>query len=303
MGRTALLVLLLLLPVPSLAPAAPPSDEAPHWLPGESWQYLVSDSAGKPLNYFTVRIVDERGVRVGNTKIQAYNLTQMLTPYLPPVETSLSDQTRWGPVFTVVETNLTVEKRSLCLLSTEATISIVRYGSVMKEREIKSFSPSDGRLRFPLFPGLVWNTTFNQTRVFWYPLQVARENTTVQRRCECQSYDTAPAEGYRVRVTDDAGGPETVFWWSPRHRAEVRREEFDKATGAERVYTLLRHVQGQAPSVLSSPEAWLVIFFSGTAAALLGVAVCTGYRARHPRRERDGAPGRAAPERPPRQSP
>lgn len=305
MRTTPFLVLLLLLPVPSQAPAAPPAGEAPRWLPGESWQYIVSDAAGKPVNNFTVRVEDEREVRAGNSTVPAYNLTQRLTPYLPPARTNLPDETRWGQVYTVVETNLTVEKRSLCILSSEAVIRVVHYGIAATERETIRYSPSDGRLRFPLFAGTAWNTTFNRTRTHQFPLQLARENTTVERRCECQAYDTVPAEGYRVSVTDDTGGPATVFWWSPRHRAEVRREEFDPATGGARVYALLRHTQGTAPSVFSSPEAWLAIFFGATAAGLLGVGLYAGWRARHPRQERDtgsggeGAPATAAPPPPP----
>lgn len=284
MRRLALLVALLLVPAPFCAEAAPTAGAAPLLHPGDYWKYIVSDGSGRALNNLTVRVFDERDVRVGNSTIRAYNLTQRLTPYLPPVKTNLSDRARWGPVYTIVETNLTLRQSDLCTLSSEATIRSVHYADVTEDIELLAFSPSDGRLRFPLSAGASWNATFNQTRTRQYPFHRITENTTVTRLYECQAFEKLPdgKEGFRIRSTDGTTGSETVSWYSPGHRADVRREERDASTGAMLVYTLVSHKSGQPPSIFSNPQTLLAIAFGAAALAMLAVALYTAYRARHP---------------------
>jgi hypothetical protein len=297
----ALLVAMLLLPAPFCAEAAPNAGTAPLLHKGDYWKYIVSDGSGRPLNNLTVRVVDERDVRAGNSTIRAYNLTQKLTPYLPPVKTNLSDRARWGPVYTVVETNLTLRKSDLCTLSSEATIRSVHYADVTVDIELLAFSPSDGRLRFPLSAGASWNATFNQTRTRQYPFHRVTENTTVTRLYECQAFEKLPdgREGFRIRSTDAATGSETVSWFSPGQRADVRREERDGPAGTMRVYALVRHESGLPPSIFSNPQTLLAIAFGLAALAMLAGALYTAYRARHPSTGHDvKRPAASAPEPP-----
>ena len=304
MRLVPLLVLLLLLPLPSTLTAAPASVSAPGWLVGESWNYLVTDGSGKPVGNLAVKVVSDGPVRVGNSTVQAYVVWQLLQPWTPPANnTKLTEEARWGPIYTVINTSLIIEKKTLCILRSNSTIRQVHYADVTRGEELLVYSPSDGRLRFPLSAGISWNVTFNLTRTHRYPFQVITDNSTIARSYECQAYDTLPdgKEGFRIICADDGTGQEITSWYSPRYRSEVRREERNAATGTVRVYTLLEHSSGVAPSIFSSPQTWLAIIFAAVATTMLLGAIYTGYRAKHPKDERDKVkkPAEAPDSRPP----
>jgi hypothetical protein len=297
------LVLLLLLPLPASAPAAPAAQPAPEWHAGDSWQYKVTDESGKPVSDLSVKVVDERDVRAGGSTVRAYNLTQKLTPWTPANASKLPVEARWGPIYTIVTTNLTVGKKDLCTLSSDSTIRSVHYSDVTEDHELLIYSPSDGRLRFPLAAGTSWNATFNLTRTRRYPFHVITDNSTVSRLYECQAFEKVPdgKEGFRIRWTDGVTGSETVSWYGPRYRSEVRREERDAAAGTDRVYTLVRSASGQAPSIFSSPQVLLAIAFGVAAAVMLAGASYAAYRARYPAGRRKVE--KKAPDAPPGQGP
>jgi hypothetical protein len=282
------LALLLLLPLPAYAPAAPAADSAPGWASGDSWKYLVSDGKGNLINNLTVKVVGELDVRAGNSTVRAYKLSERLTPYLAPVRTNLSDEARWGPVYTVITTTVLVEKRTLCNLVSNSTIRSVHYFDVTEDHERLVYSPSDGRLRFPLAAGTSWNVTFNLTRTHQYPFTVITANSTVSRSYECQAYEKLPdgKDGFRIRWTDASTGSETVSWYGPRYRSEVRREERDATTGTVRVYTLQSYREGQVPTIFSNPQTMLALGFGVTAAVMLAGAMYLTYRARYPAHRR-----------------
>ena len=303
------LVVLLLLPLPSTLTAAPAAVSAPGWLVGESWQYLVTEGAGRPVGNLTVRVVSDGTFRAGNSTVQAYTLLQVLQPWTPPdKETNMSEVSRWGPIYTVINTTLIIEKKTLCTLRADSTIRQVHYADVTEDQELVVYSPSDGRLRFPLSAGMSWNITFNLTRTHRYPFQVITDTSTVSRSYECKAFSELPdrklEEGFSIRCADDGTGLETVSWYSPRYRSEVRREETNAGTGTVRVYTLQKYRSGVAPSIFSSPQAWLALFFGLVAIGMLAVAIYTAYRAKHPKDERDngeavaGAPNPRAPAAP-----
>ena len=305
------LVVLLLLPLPSTLTAAPAAVSAPGWLVGESWQYLVTEGAGRPVGNLTVRVVSDGTFRAGNSTVQAYTLLQVLQPWTPPdKETNMSEVSRWGPIYTVINTTLIIEKKTLCTLRADSTIRQVHYADVTEDQELVVYSPSDGRLRFPLSAGMSWNITFNLTRTHRYPFQVITDTSTVSRSYECKAFSELPdrklEEGFSIRCADDGTGLETVSWYSPRYRSEVRREETNAGTGTVRVYTLQKNRSSVAPSIFSSPRTLLAIAFGVAAAVMLAVAAFSAYRARHPvtwRDRRKGPDPKAAPGGPPRASP
>ncbi len=307
--RLPLLVLLLMLPLPSTLTAAPAAAPAPEWAVGDFWQYLVADGSGKPLGNLTVRVVSDGEVPLGNSTVRAYTLSQRLQPWTPPAnETKLSEEARWGPIYTVVTTTLIIDRQTLCTLGSNSTIRSVHYADVTEDRESLVYSPSDGRLRFPLSAGMSWNVSFNLTRTRQYPFHFITANSTIARSYECRSYETLPdgKEGFCIRCPDDGTGQETVSWYGPRYRSEVRREERNAAAGTVRVYTLQKSRSSVAPSIFSSPRTLLAIAFGVAAAVMLAVAVFAAYRARHPVTRRDRKKGldpKAAPGGPPRASP
>jgi hypothetical protein len=136
-------------------------------------------------------------------------------------------------------------------------------------------SPSDGSLRFPLAPGSVWNVTFNQTRTHKYPFHVVTENSTLTRRYVCEAYEsvTYNEKGLRIRCTTDGAVGETVSWFSPHYRADVRREERDLPPGTVRTYALVSFESGTAPSFFSNPQTVLALIFGLMAAAMLAIAL------------------------------
>jgi hypothetical protein len=290
----------------------------PEWRVGDTWQYKVTTQSATGTTYgnLTIKVASDGEVRIGNATVRAYTLSGILTPWAPVNATNsrLREQVRWGPIYTIVRTTEIVEKRTLCTLRSEINISAVHYSDVTNDTELLVYSPSDGRLRFPLAPGSGWNITFNQTRTHRYPFKVITENNTLTRRYECESYEsvTYKEKGYRIRCTTDGSGAETVFWFSPHYRADVRREESGSPPGTVRTYTLVRFGSAEEPSIFSSPQTVLALIFGITAAAMLAVAVMVrflpgplaSYRARygekHPEPETEAAKRPPAPRgRPP----
>lgn len=292
MRRLPFLVLLLLLPLPSSVPAAPTAGSAPEWRVGDSWQYKVTTQSGSltTLGNLVLRVVSDGELRVGNSTVGAYTLSQKLKPWTPAnASKKLAEEASWGPTYTIVTTTLIVEKRSLCTLVSNSTIRSFHGSDVTEDHELLVYHPSDGRLRFPLAVGASWNATFNLTRTRQYPFHVITDNSSVNCRYECQGFEKLPdgKEGFRVRGTADGAGTETVFWYSPRYRWEVRREEQDASAGTVRVSTLLKHTPGVAPSLFSSPQTLLAIGFGVAAVLMLSGALFATYRARHPGVPRD----------------
>jgi hypothetical protein len=290
----------LLLPLQPFAEAAPNASAAPAFNPGDFWKYTVSDGTGKPLNFLSVTVRDERDVRQGNATVRAYNLTERLTPWLPAVETNLSDKVRYGPVYTIVETNVTIARKDLSRLSSASNISNVHYSDVTHDHEYLTYSPGDGRLRFPLSAGQSWNATFDRTRVRQYEFRRIVDNATITRTYVCEAYEKLPdgKEGFRIRSGEPGGGPETVSWFSPAYGADVRREERDGA-GNVLVYTLVKHGHGQVQSIFSNPQTMLALAFGVAAVAMLAGAAFSAYRARNPvtrsGKKKDAAAPPAAP--------
>ena len=313
MRRLPFLILVLLLPLPSTLLAAPAVRSVPEWSVGDTWQYKVTTQSGAAttLGNLTLKVVADGDVRIGNTTVRAYTLSQRLQPWTPAGKTGLSQETRWGPVYTIVTTTLIIERKTLCTLVSNSTIRSVHGADVTEDRELLEYSPSDGRLRFPLTPGESWTATFNVSRTRHYPFQVVTQNSTLTRRYDCQAYEnvTFREKGYRVRCTTDGSPSETVFWYSPHYRADVRREEYDPSSGTVQTFSMVSFKTGQAQSLLSSPQTVLALFFGVAAAAMLAVAILVRflpgplgrfrarYREKHPPPE-PGEKEKAAPTRP-----
>lgn len=283
MRRMPFFVLAILLPLPWSVLAAPTVQSVPEWRIGDTWQYRVETRSDAGITYgnLTIRVVADGGVRIGNATVRAYTLSQRLAPWVPVNATNsrLGEEARWGDAYTVVTTTLIIDKRTLGTMVSNSTIRSVHGAQVTEDRELLTYSPSDGRLRFPLSPGVGWNATFNLTRIRQLLYHTLADNSTQTRRYECESYEsvTYKEKGFRVRCTTDGGVAETVFWYSTRYRADVRREEHDPSLGTVRTYTLVGFEPGAAPSMFSSPQTVLAMFFGIVAAAMLAGAIIVRF--------------------------
>lgn len=278
MRPVALAVLLLLLPLATTVPAAPTVKSVPEWNVGDSWQYQVTTRTGTltTLGDLTVKVVADGEVRIGNATVRAYTLSERLKPWTPAnASKRLPEEASWGQTYTLVNTTVIVERSTLCILSTDSIRSTVHGADVTNDSESVVYSPSDGRMRFPLTAGSAWNVTFNMTRTRRYPFHTFTDNLTQTRSYEClgQVNVTYREKGFHIRCAIEGSASTIDYWYSSRYRADVRREEFDASTGTYRSLELLKHSSVQPPEPFRNPQTVLALLFGLAALGLMAGAL------------------------------
>jgi|GEM_PF-3578424 len=288
MRPVAIALLLLLLPLAATVPAAPVAQSAPEWSVDDTWRYQVTTRTGtlSTLGDLTVRVVDEGEVRIGNATFQAYTLSERLRPWTPANASGLPVEAVWGATYTLVNTTVIIEKWTLCTLRTESAVSTVHGADVTTDHETVVYGPSDGRIRFPLAAGAAWNATFDLNRTRRYPFHTYTDKLTQTRLYECRGLENLSyrvegrarnERGFHVRCNTEGSASTVDYWHSTRYGTDVRRDEFDAATGTFRTRVLIGHESARPPEILSSPQTVLALFFGLVALALLAGALLLRY--------------------------